>query len=100
MSLESATEGLKAKAASAAPLGHTVRFDLGGDGTIFWDGTGAEPVVNNEAAEAECTITISLPDLEQMAAGELDGTMAYMTGRLKIDGSMGVAMKIGQVLGG
>jgi putative sterol carrier protein len=100
MSLESATEGLKAKAAAAAPLGHTVRFDLGGDGTIFWDGTGAAPVVNNEAAEAEATIIISLADLQLLAAGELDGTMAYMTGRLKIEGSMGVAMKIGQVLGG
>jgi putative sterol carrier protein len=98
MSLESATEGLKAKAAAAAPLGHTVRFDLGGDGTIFWDGTGATPVITNAAAEAETTISISLADLEQLSAGELDATMAYMTGRLKIDGSMGVALKIGQVL--
>lgn len=100
MSLESATEGLRARASAAAPLGHTVRFDLGGDGSIFWDGTGATPVVNNEVKDAEATITISLADLEAMSAGTLDGTMAYMTGRLKIDGSMGVAMKIGQVLGG
>jgi putative sterol carrier protein len=99
MSLESTTEGLKAKAAAAAPLGHTVKFDLGGDGTIFWDGTGATPVINNEAAEAETTISISLDDLQKLSAGELDATMAYMTGRLKIDGSMGVALKIGQVLG-
>jgi putative sterol carrier protein len=99
MSLESATAGLKAKAATAAPLGHTVRFDLGGDGTIFWDGTGTTPVVNNETHEAEVTLIISLADLEAMSSGGLDPTMAYMTGRLKIDGSMGVAMKIGQVLG-
>jgi len=100
MSLESTTEGLRTKAASAAPLGHTVRFDFGGDGTIFWDGTGATPIVTNEAKDAECTIVISLADFEAMAAGTLDGTMAYMTGRLKVDGSMGVAMKIGQVLNG
>jgi putative sterol carrier protein len=99
MSLESATEGLKAKAAAAAPLGHTVRFDLGADGTIFWDGTGAAPIVNNGTAAAETTIIISLADLEQLSAGQLDATMAYMTGRLKIEGSMGVALKIGQVLG-
>jgi putative sterol carrier protein len=100
MSLESATEGLKAKATAAAPLGHTVRFDLGDDGTIFWDGTGAAPVVTNQSAEAETTIIISLDDLQQLSAGELDATMAYMTGRLKIEGSMGVALKIGEVLSG
>jgi putative sterol carrier protein len=99
MSLESTTEGLRAKAAAAAPLGHRVRFDLGDDGAIFWDGTGATPVIDNGAAEAETTIVISLADLEQLANGGLDATMAYMTGRLKIEGSMGVAMKIGQVLG-
>jgi putative sterol carrier protein len=100
MSLESTTEGLKAKAMAAEPLGHTVRFDLGGDGTIFWDGTGASAVVTNEAKDAECTLIISLADLEALSSGGLDPTMAYMTGRLKIEGSMGVAMKIGQVLGG
>lgn len=99
MSLESATEGLKAKAIAAAPLGHTVRFDLGGDGAIFWDGTGASPVINNETHDAEVTLIISLADLEALSSGGLDPTMAYMTGRLKIEGSMGVAMKIGQVLG-
>jgi putative sterol carrier protein len=99
MSLESATEGLRAKANAAAPLGHTVRFDLGGDGTIFWDGTGASPVINNETHDAEVTLILGLADLEALASGGLDATMAYMTGRLKIEGSMGVAMKIGQVLG-
>ncbi|MGH6979570.1 MAG: SCP2 sterol-binding domain-containing protein [Stellaceae bacterium] len=100
MSLESTTEGLRAKAATSPPLGHTVRFDLGADGSIFWDGTGATAVVNNEAKDAECTLILSLDDLEALSSGGLDPTMAYMTGRLKIDGSMGVAMKIGQVLGG
>jgi len=99
MSLESVTEGLKAKAATAPPLGHTARFDLGSDGTIFWDGTGAAPVVDNQTRDAEVTLIMSLADLEAMSTGGLDPTMAYMTGRLKIEGSMGVAMKIGQVLG-
>ncbi len=99
MSLESATEGLRAKATAAAPLGHTVRIDLGNDGTIFWDGTGALPRITNEAGDAEVTLILSLADLEELSAGTLDGTMAYMTGRLKIEGAMDIAMKIGQVLG-
>jgi putative sterol carrier protein len=100
MSLESATAALKSKAAQSEPLGHRVRFDLGADGTILWDGTGGAPSIDNLPGEAETTIIISLADLDQLVAGTLDPTMAYMTGRLKIDGSMGVALKMGQVLGG
>lgn len=99
MSLESATETLKSKTALAPPLGHTVKIDLGDDGVIFWDGTGATAKVTNDNGEAETTIILSLADAEQLIAGTLNATMAYMTGRLKIEGSMGVALKIGQVLG-
>ena len=99
MSLESAIATLKDKAALAPPLGHRIKIDLGDDGVILWDGTGPTPIVNNEPGEAETTIIISLTDAEELIAGTLNATMAYMTGRLKIEGSMGVAMKIGQLLG-
>jgi putative sterol carrier protein len=100
MSLESATASLSAQASAAPPLGHRVLFDLGSDGAILWDGTGPTPAIGNAAGDAEATIAISLDDFVQLLAGELDPTMAYMTGRLKVDGSMGVALKIGQLLGG
>ena len=35
----------------------------------------------------------------EMFEGELDPTAAFMTGKIKIDGDMGVAMKLGQLLG-
>jgi putative sterol carrier protein len=41
---------------------------------------------------------LSLAHLEALVAGTLNPTMAYMTGKLKIQGSMGVALKIGQLL--
>jgi putative sterol carrier protein len=34
----------------------------------------------------------------EMAAGNLDGTSAFMTGKLKIQGDMGIAMKLGPML--
>ncbi len=98
MSLDSATAALKGKAALAPPLGHRVKFDLGADGIILWDGTGPSASVTNEPGEAETTIAISLADLDQLIAGALNPTMAYMTGRLKIDGSMGVALKMSGLL--
>jgi len=35
-----------------------------------------------------------------MIQGELDGTTAFMTGKLKIEGDMGIAMKLQGVLSG
>jgi putative sterol carrier protein len=99
MSLESATAAIRAKAGTVAPLGHTIQFDLGGDGVIFWDGTQAPPLIDNAARDAETTITISLDNLDSLIAGQLNPTMAYMTGKLKIQGSMGVALKMGELLG-
>jgi putative sterol carrier protein len=98
MSLESATAAIRAKAGTAAPLGHTIQFDLGGDGVIFWDGTQTPPLIDNTARDAEATIAISLDNLDNLIAGQLNPTMAYMTGKLKIQGSMGVALKMSQLL--
>ncbi|NIA68804.1 sterol-binding protein [Pelagibius litoralis] len=102
MSLESLTEQLKAQAALNAPLGYRVLFDMGDDGAILWDGT-ATPAeiapVENGAAEADTTLRFSLDDLGKLLEGNLDPTLAYMTGKLKIEGSMGVAMKLAALLG-
>ena len=34
----------------------------------------------------------------EMASGELDGTAAFMSGKLRIDGDMSIAMKLGPIL--
>ena len=34
-----------------------------------------------------------------MLDGDLDPTAAFMSGRLKVDGDMGLAMKLGSILG-
>lgn len=98
MSLESVTAAIRAKAALAPSLGHRVAFDLGEAGVILWDGTQTPPVIGNERGESETTLTLSLPDMEKLVAGDLDATLAYMTGKLKIAGSMGIALKVNQLL--
>ncbi|WP_299390663.1 SCP2 sterol-binding domain-containing protein [Pelagibius sp.] len=102
MSLESLTEQLKSQAALNPPLGYRVLFDLGEEGAILWDGkeTPAEiaPVEVN-GTEADTTLRISPDQLGSLIDGSLDPTLAYMTGKLKIEGSMGVAMKLATMLG-
>jgi putative sterol carrier protein len=48
--------------------------------------------------DAETTIAISLDDLQRLITGALNPTMAYMTGKLKVQGSMGIALKMSQLL--
>ncbi|MGB4910494.1 MAG: SCP2 sterol-binding domain-containing protein, partial [Tabrizicola sp.] len=36
---------------------------------------------------------------EGLLSGDVNPTMAFMTGKLAVDGSMGLAMKLGSVLG-
>jgi putative sterol carrier protein len=98
MTLDDLTTRIRQKAAGSPPLGYRVKFELGDDGIIFWDGTNSAAEIGNEDGEADTTIGISADDLGKMIEGSLNPTLAYMTGRLKVSGSMGVALKISQLL--
>ena len=50
--------------------------------------------VNEGAGEADCTISTSAESFEKIMSGEQNPTSAYMTGKLKIKGDMGAAMKL------
>ena len=79
-------------------LDATFKFDFGDAGRIFVDAASIPHTVSNDDSEADCTISISLDDFEDMASGELSPTTAFMMGKLKIDGSMSIAMKLADVL--
>jgi putative sterol carrier protein len=98
MSLELVTAGLKEKIGEDCGLGSILKFDFGDDGVLVLDASQVPNVISNEDTEAACTMAISLADFMEMADGKLDGTMAFMSGKLKIQGDMGVAMKLGPLL--
>ena len=98
MDLESLTEALRERAALNQPLGYKVKIDLGEAGLIFWDGTGDSPEIGNEDGEADTTLTITMENCLKLVEGNLDPNLAYMTGKLKVSGSMGVALKMGTML--
>ena len=54
--------------------------------------------VSTQDADADCTIRLSKDDMESLMAGELNPTMAFMQGKLKVEGDMSIAMQLSQVL--
>jgi len=76
--------------------GKTVKLDFGEEGVVLLDG--ASEKVSEDDGAADTTIKVSWEDWQKMAAGELDGMTAFMTGKLKIDGDMGNAMQLQGVL--
>ena len=65
----------------------------------FLDGTGADNTVTTEDKEADCTIKIDREDLEAILSGELNPMSAFMSGKIKVQGDMSVAMKLQSLLG-
>ena len=50
--------------------------------------------VSEGAGAADCTISASEETFEKIVSGEQNATTAYMTGKLKIQGDMGAALKL------
>lgn len=98
MSRERVEQRLEARLPDFAGFGYRVAFDLGEDGVIALDGTASPPRLAHEAGEAACTIRVSAEDLEKLLAGSLNPTLAYTLGKLKVEGSLGVAMKMASLL--
>ena len=92
--LEEITAQLRAAVGEDSGLGKTLKFDFKGAGVIHIDG-GA---VTNNDLPADCTILVSQADFEDLARGRLDPAKAWMRGKLKVRGDMGVAMKLQPIL--
>ncbi len=80
-------------------LGGTIKFDFGEPGSVLIDGKSKPNTVSDGTGKnADCTISVSLETFEKMVKGELDGTSAFMQGKLRVAGDMGLAMKLGPIL--
>ena len=100
MTLDEITEQLRARVAEKGAIdGKVVKIDFTDDGIVTVDGTTEPATVNNEDGAADCTVIVSKDDLEEIVSGEQNAQMAFMSGKLKVEGDMGVAMQLGNVLG-
>ncbi len=75
----------------------TAKFEIEDEGEILVDGSGARKATPED--EAECTLTASAETFESILSGEMNPTAAFMSGKLAVDGDMGVAMRLGGALG-
>ncbi len=71
------------------------KFVIEGEGAIMLDAGG----VRAADEEADVTLTASADTFQQILQGEMDPTLAFMSGKLSVDGDMGMAMKLGSALG-
>ena len=94
MSLENVTNIIKERVGDDCGLASTLKFDLGDDGKIFIDATVVPNIVTNEDSDAQCTVGLTMEDFSAMMAGDLAPTTAFMSGKLRVEGDMGVAMKL------
>ena len=77
-----------------AGMNNTYAFDIDGAGQWTVAVDDGRVSVTEGAAAADATITSSAENFERIVAGELNPTSAYMTGKLKVKGDMGAAMKL------
>jgi putative sterol carrier protein len=69
-------------------------FEIDGAGTWKVDVQDGSVSVTEGGGEADATISASEETFNQIASGDLNATTAYMTGKLKIKGDLGAAMKL------
>lgn len=96
--LASMVEAMRPNAEVAEPLKKTLKFSFE-DGQLYIDGTGDKNVLSMEDKEADCQINMGFQDFVALTKGELNPMTALMTGKIKIKGDMGVAMKLKDIFG-
>ena len=94
-------DGLATKAdpAKLAGMTNSYVFDIEGEGQWFVSVVDGALSVNEGGGDADATISTSGETFDKIVAGDQNPTTAYMTGKLKIKGDMGAAMKLQKLFG-
>lgn len=98
MDLQTAADKIRQKIAHAPHIKARVKFDFGDDGLIFIDSTQEPPVLSHEDGDSDVTLSCSLDTFAALLEGRQDPNIAFMMGKLKVQGSMGLAMKLNGIL--
>jgi len=99
MSIDAITEQMKTRIGAGGNFKKSVKFDFGSDGLVHIDDKVSPAVIDNVDAPVDCTVKVTMADFMEIASGKQNAQMAFMMGKLKIEGDMSVAMQLGSILG-
>lgn len=86
----------------AGDLDMTIQFDLSGDGGGQWYvrvKDGAIDVEQGSADSPAATMKMDADEFTKMSNGELNPMMAFMSGKIKVDGDLNSLMKFQTLVG-
>jgi putative sterol carrier protein len=87
-----------ALAGKVAGFDGSARFVIEGEGAIIVDGAGVRASTGSDDEAADVTLTADADTFRAILDGDLNPTSAFMQGRLRLDGDMGTAMRLGSAL--
>jgi putative sterol carrier protein len=83
----------------ARALGGSYRFEVDGAGSWRLEADGDRLVITESDAPADCVIRTDERTFLRIVAGEQSPMGAYMTGKVRVEGDMGLALKLREVFG-
>ena len=76
------------------------QFELSGDEAGSWYiDLKAGSCGAGEHDDPDCTVKMDSEDFKDLYSGKAQGTALFMTGRLQVEGNMGLALKLGELMG-
>jgi putative sterol carrier protein len=90
------------QADKAGDLDMTIQFELSGDGGGQWYASikdGAMDVIQGGVDDPQATLKMDADDFAQMSSGDLNPMMAFMSGKIKVDGDLNSVMKFQSLVG-
>ena len=92
--------GPRFKPERAAGTNAVIQYDISGEGGGTWHAVikdGACTVAEGAGTNPALTLSMSSQDWLDMTSGKQSGQMLFMSGKLKLKGDMGLAMKLGSM---
>ncbi len=89
-------------AEKAGDMNAVILFDLSGDGGGQWSVTianGACDIVTGAADSPKATVRMDAGDYHDMITGKLNPMMAFMSGKVKVEGDLNTVMKFQSIFG-